>query len=380
MARSTDRHEKPQRILVAMSGGVDSAVAAYILKRAGHDVIGATMKLFCFDREESARRPCCDMEAIRLARRTAGIMQIPHVVIDLEESFRREVINDFISEYAAARTPNPCIRCNTFVKFAPLLTKARRMGCDAIATGHYVRLVRSTDDDGWGLYRARDSNKDQSYVLWGLEHEQLGSFHFPLGSTLKSVVRRLARRLGLGAADRAESQDICFVPTGRHEEFLTEQIDPGHPMRRPGPIRKADGEQIGEHDGLLGYTIGQRRGTAVGYGDRLYVIRLDPETATLWVGSKKETASSGLVASGGNLLAPVSDLTGDGVTAQIRYRHRGAACRVTAGDAGKWNVRFSEPAEGVTPGQSVVFYKDDRMLAGGVIESPLPIASPEPPA
>jgi len=329
------------------------------------------MRLFCASRQEGPARPCCDMEAVHEARRSADRLGIEHVVVDMEETFQRDVVGDFVEEYARARTPNPCVRCNTLVKFGPLLEKAQRMGFDAVATGHYV--LRSWTEDGWGLFRARDPEKDQSYVLWGLDRSRLDRCHFPLGRARKGAVRRLARRIGLTAWNRVESQDICFVPTGEHPQFLAERIPKDHPMRVPGPVRNVEGELLGAHEGLLGYTQGQRRGIGVGGGERLYVVRLEPSTSTLWVGPRESTLAGGLAAIGGNLMAPRDLLEGAGVVARIRYHHTGAACRVDA-TADRWLVRFDEPLGAVAPGQSVVFYRDDRMLAGAYIDEALPVA------
>jgi tRNA-specific 2-thiouridylase len=354
-----------------MSGGVDSAIAAYLLHRAGHEVAGVTMKLFCYEREDGPPRPCCDLEAVRDARRAAERIGIPHVVVDMEETFRRDVVEDFVSEYASGRTPNPCVRCNTYVKFRPLLEKARRMGFEAVATGHYVRsrLAR----DGYGLFRSRDRRKDQSYVLWGLDRTDLPSIHFPLGNAGKRAVRRLACRIGLPSWDRAESQDICFVPTGLHAEFVRDRLDPGHPMRRSGPVRRTlDGAVLGQHDGLLGLTIGQRRGVGVGGGERLYVVRIEPKTATLWLGPREATLCVGLVATEGNLLAGAELLEGEGVTAQIRYRHHPISCRVRREPEG-WQVHFDTPEPAISPGQSVVFYLGERLLGGARIARALPL-------
>ncbi len=362
------------RVLVAMSGGVDSTVAAFVLKAAGHEVSGVTMKLFCYDREEGPSRPCCDGEAIRAARRSADILGIPHTVTDLEETFRRDVIDDFVSEYGRGRTPNPCIRCNSHVKFGPLIEKAQKMGFDAVATGHYVRLLPAEPPEaGWALHRARDAAKDQSYVLWSLPAERLPACIFPLGRTTKGAVRRLARRLGLTDWDRPESQDICFVPTGEHGRFLAERLPESHPMRRPGPVRLVgSGAQIGAHAGLLGMTIGQRHGTGAMGGGRLYAVRLDVDQATLWVGPREAGLCAGLVASPGNLLAPQGLLAGAGVGARIRYRQTPVPCGVRLLED-RWEVRFDAPEGGVSPGQSVVFYLGDRMLGGARIEAPIPL-------
>ncbi len=358
------------RVLVAMSGGVDSAVAAWLLARAGNEVAGATMRLFCYEREEGPPRPCCDMEAVREARRSAERIGIPHLVIDMEEVFRREVVGDFISEYARARTPNPCIRCNTYVKFGPLLEKAERMGFDAVATGHYARRDWIEEEGAYGLFRGRDPAKDQSYVLWGLPVDRLGRCLFPLGRARKSAVRRLAHRLGLAAWNRPESQDICFVPSGEHAAFLKDRLPADHGMRRPGPVRDIDGGGVlGQHPGLLGYTIGQRHGVGVASRERLYVVKIDPTNATLWLGKREAVRCDSLIAAEGSLLAPPSLLEGDGVAAKVRYRRPAVPCAVRILSPGIWNVRFPEGEGAVSPGQSIVFYRGERVIAGARIES-----------
>lgn len=349
-----------------MSGGVDSAVAAHLLRRQGHDVAGATMKLFCYGKQDGPPRPCCDMEAIREARRSSGILGIPHTVVDMEEVFQREVIGDFVAEYAVGRTPNPCVRCNTYVKFGPLLVKAVRMGFDAIATGHYV-VSRPAPEDPTrkALYSARDAGKDQSYVLWGISRETLDRCVFPLGSARKTAVKRLARRLGLPVWDRAESQDICFVPPGGHAAFVAEHLAADHPLRKPGPVRDArTGAVLGTHGGLLGTTIGQRRGLGIAGTERQYVTGIDTGSGTMWLGTLDGAMTESLVAHEGNLLAPALLLEGDGVTAKIRYRSSPVPCRVSvAGDL--WRVRFATPVAAVAPGQSVVFYHQGNRLIGG---------------
>jgi tRNA-uridine 2-sulfurtransferase len=357
------------RILVAMSGGVDSTVAAWLLARSGHEVVGATLRLFCYEREDASPRPCCDLEAVREARKSADRIGISHIVIDMEAEFRHEVVADFVDEYALGRTPNPCIRCNTRVKFGPLLDRAGRMGFDAIATGHYVRREWIPEEGAWSLMRGRDPLKDQSYVLWGLPADRLAACLFPLGPTTKPVVRRLARRIGVAAWDRPESQDICFVAPGEHRAFVSERVPVDHPMRRPGPVKLLDGTEVGRHSGLLGWTIGQRHGFGIAARERLYVVRTDPGSATLWLGTREAVRCRALTATGGNLLAPRAHLEDCGVTARIRYRHSAAPCSVRVNANGSWHVEFLEPEGVASPGQSVVFYRGDRLIGGAIIDS-----------
>ncbi|MGD2070688.1 MAG: tRNA 2-thiouridine(34) synthase MnmA, partial [Gemmatimonadota bacterium] len=264
------------RVLVAMSGGVDSSVAAALLVEAGHEVIGVTMKTFCYSHVPAHGKTCCGLDGIADARRVADTLGIPHYVFDVEEAFTRDVIDDFVSEYARGRTPNPCVRCNSNTKFRDLLRRGSALGCDAVASGHYVRIDHEAPA-GPALLRGRDGAKDQSYFLWGLPADILPKLRFPLGDLTKDQVRERARRLGLVTADKPESQEICFVPTGDYRDLLEKRLRPRHPAHEPGPGVTVEGEVVGEHSGYAGFTVGQRKGLGGGFDEPMYVVAVRPE-------------------------------------------------------------------------------------------------------
>lgn len=361
-----------RRILVAMSGGVDSAVAAARLRAEGYDVGGVTFKLFCYGDAASSAKACCGLEGVRDAQSVARRLGVPHVVLDLSEAFRAKVFDDFTAEYARARTPNPCVQCNTHIKFGPLLDWARQNGYDEIATGHYVRLedYPGSASSGPLLRRAVDAAKDQSYVLWGLAPAWLAHTRFPLGGLSKSEVRADAQALGLPVWDKAESQDICFVEGRDYAEVVLEAIGAEHPSNREGEIRDAEGRSLGRHRGLIHYTVGQRRGLGLGGGDRHHVLALEPETNTLRVGSAEALLTPALVVRDLNLFVSREELARAPVSVKIRYRHTPAPARVEVRDDELW-VRFEEPQGAVAPGQSCVVYREDFVLAGGRIERAL---------
>jgi tRNA-specific 2-thiouridylase len=356
-----------------MSGGVDSAVAAGLLKVWGVDAVGATLKVYCYGDRDPSPRGCCSLEDIQAARRSAFRLGIQHMVLDLEGSFRETVIDDFIQEYASARTPNPCVRCNTFIKFGTLLHRLPELGLQRVATGHYVRKVRVRDESGdprWLLARGLDHAKDQSYVLWGLRPDLLHRFLFPVGGLEKREVRGLAREMSLPVAGKPESQDICFVGDGHYTDFLRDEARGSLPLSRPGPIRMRDGMPLGLHRGLIHYTVGQRRGLGVPSptGEPLYVVSLEPETNTLWVGGRSELRAWGLMADSANLFVSPKGLMDGGLSVQVRAHHRPVPVKgVQVLTDGRFRVDFREPIEGVSPGQSAVLYKDDLMMAGGRI-------------
>ena len=274
------------RVLVAMSGGVDSSVAAALLVEEGHEVVGVTMKTFCYSETPDSGKTCCGLDGIVDARRVATALGIPHYVFDVEEDFTRDVIDDFVREYARGRTPNPCVRCNSNTKFRDLLDRGEALGCDRIATGHYVRM--SGEPEAPSLLRGLDGDKDQSYFLWGLPPAMLPKLLFPLGELTKSQVRARARTLELATAEKPESQEICFVPSGNYRDLLEKKLPEPHPALRPGPIVRMDGTVVGEHQGYAGFTVGQRRGLGGGFPEPLFVLEVRPETREVVVGTADE--------------------------------------------------------------------------------------------
>jgi tRNA-specific 2-thiouridylase len=350
-----------------MSGGVDSSVAAALLVERGWNVIGVTMKLFCYG-SDVPDRPCCSLDSIDDARRVCEALGVPHYVMNLERSFGRDVVRNFAEEYARGRTPIPCVRCNTFTKFRDLVAKADALDCDRIATGHYARSAHGA------LHRGTDAAKDQSYFLWGIDRAVLRRLDLPVGTLTKRETRERARALGLSVADKVESQDICFVPNGDHTGVIAAQLGPTTPALAAGPVLTRDGEVLGEHRGYARYTIGQRRGLPGGRGRALYVIAIRPEQRAVVVGDRDELLTHRVVAREINWLAAEPPLVGQRMSVQVR--HRGASApatlvRITSGDSDadmecEWAL--DEPLSAVTPGQSVVCYDGDRVLGGGVIE------------
>jgi len=353
------------RILVAMSGGVDSSVAAAMLVEAGHDVVGATMKTFCYSGEAAeSRKTCCGLEGVRDARVVADRLGIPHYVFDVEEGFTRDVIDDFVAEYGRGRTPNPCVRCNSNTKFRDLFRRGRVLGCDGVASGHYARLDRSAGEPR--LLRGTDRSKDQSYFLWGLPADLLGLLRFPLGELTKPEVRERARGLGLVTADKPESQEICFVPTGNYRDLLARKLPSAHPALSPGAIVDPRGRVLGRHDGYSGFTVGQRKGIGGGRPERYHVLEIRPETREVVVGPRHLLEVGGVVVGNPNWLAPPPE-PGRNLDVQIRHRSPALACTVEAMRNDSVELSFREPARAVTPGQSSVFFDGERVLGGGRI-------------
>jgi tRNA-specific 2-thiouridylase len=361
-----DTNVEKRTVLVAMSGGVDSSVAAALLVEQGHTVIGVTMKTFCYSEVGAAGRTCCGLDGIMDARRVAERLGIAHYVFDVEKDFTRDVIDDFVAEYAAGRTPNPCVRCNGNTKFRDLLKRGRLLGCDAIATGHYARM--GTDAEGRPvLMRGLDPDKDQAYFLWALPPEMLPQLLFPLGELTKPEVREKARELGLVTAEKPESQEICFVPTGNYVDVLEQRLDPGHAALSPGALVTTTGEQIGEHEGYARYTVGQRRGLGGGHGRALYVLGTRPATREVVVGTADELLRGEVAIGEMNWLAtpPAAD---DAVLVQIRHRAAPAAARVVRTDGNHIELALDAPQRAITPGQSAVVFQGDVVLGGGRIE------------
>lgn len=355
-----------RRVLVAMSGGVDSSVAAALLAEQGHEVVGVTMKTFCYsDDVEGRGKTCCGLEGIMDARRVADRLGIAHYVFDVEREFTRDVIDDFVSEYAAGRTPNPCVRCNGNTKFRDLLRRGEMLGCDAIATGHYARM--GTDAGGNPvLLRGTDARKDQSYFLWALPPELLPKLMFPLGELTKPEVREKARELGLATADKPESMEICFVPTGNYVDVLEKRLGDEHPALSPGKLVTPTGEAVGDHSGYARYTVGQRKGLGGGRGLPLYVIGTRPERREVVVGTLDDLHRTDLRIGELNWLAE-PPAPGDALRVQIRHRAPAVAARVAAREDGTISLEFDQAQRAVTPGQSAVMFRDDVVLGGGRI-------------
>jgi len=346
------------KIAVAMSGGVDSSVTAALLKQQGHQVIGITMRLFTPHLTGSG-------SAAHDAGVVAAQLGIPHHCVDFAPEFRDLIIDDFIREYGCGRTPNPCIRCNRFIKFGLLLDKARELGAEFLATGHYVR--KTIDPDGsCHLCTARNSHKDQSYFLYTLTQERLARLLFPLGEIeSKDEVRRLAREFGLPVAEKSDSQEVCFIPDDDYVAFLEGS---GALTGTPGEIVHRDGQVLGTHQGTHRYTIGQRKGLGIAWSEPLYVVALDTGNNRVVVGEQQHVFAAGLLAGDVTWIQP-PPAQEFGSQCKIRYRQHPVDCRVLMRVNGDCEVRFQEPQKSVTPGQSVVFYRDNEVLGGGRILS-----------
>jgi len=366
-----------QKIVMAMSGGVDSSVGAALLVEQGYEVIGVTMKIWDGPETGDMSRACCSLMAAEDARRVAALLGIPHYVMNFTRDFARQVIDNFIDEYGEGRTPNPCVRCNRFLKFDTLLQKARALGAAGIATGHYARSEFHEETGRWRLRRGADLHKDQSYVLYGLTQEQLSRTLFPLGEMTKEETRQKALELGLHVATKQESQDICFVPNRDYGAFLRQRAS--H-LVRPGPILNTRGDLIGQHPGVSFFTIGQRKGLGVFAPTPLYVLKIDARTNTIVVGEEHYLFKRSLIAGDVNWIAFEKLHQPLAVSARIRYNMENVPATICPSQDNQVLVTFEKGQRAITPGQSVVFYDGDWVLGGGTIIASLEddASAPEP--
>ena len=352
------------KVVVAMSGGVDSSLTAALLVRQGYDVIGATMQIWDSEREETDERGCCSLSAVEDARRVADKLGIPYYVLNFRQLFQETVVDYFIAEYAAGRTPNPCIACNRYVKFEGLLQKALALGAEYVATGHYARIGYDVSRGRFLLRKGLDPAKDQSYALYHLNQNTLRHFLMPLGEYTKTETRQMAREIGLAVADKPDSQEICFVPDDDYQSFLAEKAPAS---LKPGDIVDTRGRVLGRHKGLPLYTVGQRKGLGIAAGRPLYVVALDTDRNQVIVGDDNDVFASDLIAGDLNYIA-IDNLTAPLEAAvKIRYSAREAPALITPQADGQVRISFETPQRAITPGQSVVFYEGDIVLGGGII-------------
>jgi tRNA-uridine 2-sulfurtransferase len=361
--------ERPvaERIVCGMSGGVDSSVAAALLVEEGYDVVGVTLRVWPWKEPDDPTKrfgSCCSFETADGARQVASHLGIPYYLLNAEAEFARTVIDRFADEYQQGRTPVPCVSCNKDLKFGSLLRRAEAWGAVAVATGHYARITRDESTGRHLLWRGRDQRKDQSDFLWPLTQEQLGAARFPVGSMTKAEVREHARRLGLATAETPESQEICFIPDDDYRGFLHRRRPDAF---RSGPIVDGTGVTLGSHGGVANYTIGQKKGLGLATGQALYVVDLDPDTSEVRVGPAADLERVRLWATAVNFIAcdpPDEPLE---VEARIRHNHQPAAATVRMVESDTAEVVFREPQRAITPGQSVVWYRGDCVVGGGVI-------------
>jgi tRNA-uridine 2-sulfurtransferase len=356
------------KIVVAMSGGVDSSVAAALLAEQGHDVIGLSMQLYPSTGSgqvtDEKFGSCCTLDDLNDARRVAATVGFPHYILNFEQQFRETVIANFVSEYASGRTPLPCAHCNSDLKFSTLLDRARGLGAAQVATGHYAR-VEQRGDGRWLLKRSADRDKDQSYFLFSLTQDQLAHAVFPVGNLTKPQVREQARRLSLNVADKPDSQEICFVPDNDYATFVAKHAPD---VARGGAILNEQGEQLAAHGGVHRFTVGQRKGLGVSAAAPLYVLKIDPDSRDVTVGPRSALERDRLTASSVNWISIEAPAEWVSAAAQIRHRHAPAAGRVRALDQGRAEFEFETPQSAVTPGQAVVFYDGETVVGGGWID------------
>lgn len=355
-----------QKVVVGMSGGVDSSVAAYLLKEQGYDVIGVTMQIWQDEDEfvQEENGGCCGLSAVDDARRVAARLEIPYYVMNFKSEFKHKVMDYFVEEYLQGRTPNPCNACNRYVKWEALLNRALSIGADYIATGHYAR-VEQLPNGRYAVTNSVTAEKDQTYALYNLTQEQLSHTLMPVGAYHKEEIRKIAEELGLPVAQKKDSQDICFIPDNDYASF----IDAAAPDRIPGPgdFVLRDGTVVGRHEGITHYTIGQRRGLGVSVGKRIFVNEIDAKNNRVILGDDQDVFTDHLIAEQMNYMAVPEFLDGQEFIAKIRYSHKGTKCRVHRLENDQIRLDFMEPVRAVTPGQAVVLYDGNYVAGGGTI-------------
>jgi tRNA-specific 2-thiouridylase len=355
---------KNTRVVVGMSGGVDSSVAAYLLTKAGYEVIGITMQIWPSDSPEDESEGCCGLTAVEDARRVCQKIGIPHYTLNFQDEFQQHVIDYFVAEYKQGRTPNPCIACNHYVKWEALLQKALQIKAEYIATGHYARIVKVPETGRYQLKKAATLAKDQTYALYSLTQDQLAHTLMPLGDYTKEEVRKLAEKIGLAVATKPDSQEICFIPDHDYGKYIEEKTTTPSP---PGNFVDKNGEILGRHKGIIHYTIGQRKGLGIAVGRPLYVIAIRPATNEVVLGDNEDVFQSKVYAQQLNFM-PFEKLEGSmKVSAKIRYNHSPAPCTIRMIDNSTLLCTFDQPQRAITPGQALVIYDGNLLIGGGRI-------------
>jgi len=355
-----------KKVFVALSGGVDSSVAAALIKEKGYDVVGVTM-CFNISMSDTKKPSCCGASGIEDAKRVAQSLDIPHYVLNFAEVIDEKIIGNFISEYMNGRTPNPCVQCNQYLKFGALYEKVKSLGADYLATGHYSKVQHNDEKNVFELKKGKDTSKDQSYFLYSIKRDLLPFILFPLGDLTKDEVRSLAEKFNLPTAQKPGSQDICFVPDSGYQKFLEDRV--GKDVMVSGQFKDENDNVVGQHKGIAYYTIGQRDKLGIALGRPVYINRIDKETNTIYVADEDKLYSKEFTASQVNFLSIeglVKDLK---VRVKIRYYNHDVAAKVTSLDEDRIKIVFDEPQKSVTPGQSVVLYQGDVILGGGIIDN-----------